>query len=205
MTAGQESTLVGDALQLRSAGTYLSAGITTWIPYGHRLVKATGLCPLKIQPRPDDSSLTGGQSDQRYSNHFYTLDLFDPTLTGLTSINVTFTKVAGTNVDHDLILFKPDYVFNDDYKCTVVNSSTGNCEGTWAAQRITSEHVALSNRSVATTTGTTYTKVLNNIVTLDKNKFYLLDLRSYTPSISPLTSTEYSYTISSNLGPLCPQ
>lgn len=204
-TVGQESTLVAEALQLRSSGAYVIGGTTNWIPFGHRLVQSNAACPLKIQPRPDDSSLSGGQSDQRYSNHFYTLDLFEPSLAGLTSINVTFNKVTGTSVDHDLILFKPDYVFNDDYKCSLLNASTGACDGTWTPQRITSEHVALANRSIATTMGTTYSKVLNNIGTLDKNNFYLFDIRSYTATSAPLTSTEYTYSINSNLGPLCPQ
>jgi hypothetical protein len=205
LSAGQESTIVAEALQLRSSGTYSVSGVTNWVPFGHRLVQSGSPCPLKIQPRPDDSSLTGGQSDQRYSNHFYTLDLYDPTLNGLTSINVTFTKVAGSTLDHDIILFNPDYVFNDDYLCSALNTSTGACEGTWSPQRTTTEHIALANRSIATTPGTTYTKVLNNISSLDKEKFYLLDLRAYTATSSPLTSTEYSYVINSNLGPLCPQ
>ena len=205
LSSAQETTIINEALQLRSAGTYTSGGFTVWVPFGHRLVQSGVSCPLKIQARPDDNSLTGGQSDQRYSNHFYTLDLFDPTLAGLTTITMTFTKVAGSNIDHDLLLFKPDYLFNDDYKCSDLDTSTGTCNGTWIAQRTTNEHVVASSRSMATTLSTTYNKALTNLGTLDKTKFYLLDLRAYTANLSPLTSTEYTYAINSNLGPLCPQ
>lgn len=205
LTPAQETVISNEALQLRSFGTFTSGGFTTWVPFGHRLVQTGSACPLKIQARPDDNSLTGGQSDQRYSNHFYTLDLLDPTLAGLTTITVTFTKAFGSNVDHDLILFKPDYLFNDDYSCSDLNTSTGICNGSWNAQRTTNQHAILSNRSVATTLSSTYSKALNNLNTLDKAKFYLLDLRAYTANISVLTSTEYSYVINSNLGPLCPQ
>lgn len=204
LTPQQETTLTNDALQLRSAGSFLAGGITSWVPYAHRLVQTGVACSLKLQARPDDSSLTGGQSDQRYSNHFYTLDLFDPTLAGLTTITVTFSKIAGSNVDHDLILFKPDYVFNDDYRCTEIDGTSGSCIGTWAPQRTTNEHVIMANRSIATTLSSTYNKALNSLNTLDKNQFYLLDLRAYTANLNPLTSTEYSYIINSNLGPLCP-
>lgn len=205
LSVSQETTIINEALQLRSSGAFVNSGFTTWIPYGHRLVQTGSACPLKLQPRPDDNSLTGGQSDQRYSNHFYTLDLFDPTLAGLTTITVTFSKVAGTNVDHDLILFKPNYLFNDDYKCSDLDVSSGTCNGSWMAQRSTNEHIVSSNRTIATTLNSTYNKSLTNLGSLDKSNFYLLDLRAYTANISVLTSTEYTYVINSNLGPLCPQ
>jgi len=172
---------------------------TNWPGYGRKL--GIGSCSLSIQPRTDDPALTGTNSDQRYSNHFYSLD--PSTLSGLTSLSVTFTYVSGTRVDHDLLLFKPNYFFNDDYRCTSV-AGDGTCSGTYVAQRTVTSDVVKYDRTSKVLTAP-YTKTLSNLNTLSANTIYMLNIRAYTPNISIGSSTLYNYTINSNLGQLCPQ
>lgn len=188
----------GEALHLKSNGTFGTSPLS-WPGYATKL--ATGLsCSLKILPKPD-SALNNSSSDQRYSNHFYTIDL--SSLAGINQISVTFTKNAGNSMDHDLILFKPGYFFNDDYNCTGYNVS-GSCTGFSPNRNSTNSDVFVMNREPATTLNTTYTKTiyLNGIDTTQK---YLLDIRTWTAGTSPGNITDYSYSINSNLGALCPQ
>ena len=179
---------------------YSSAPVTTnWPGYGRKL--GLGSCSLSIQPRTDDPALTGANSDQRYSNHFYALDL--NSLAGLTSLSVTFTYVSGTKVDHDLLLFKPGYLFNDDYRCTST-AADGTCSGTYVAQRSTTTDIVKYDRS-SKSLNAPYTKTISHLEDLPTSSIYLLNIRSYTPNISIGSSTLYNYTINSNLGQLCPQ
>jgi len=210
-----EAVLVGDALQLRSSGSFLfaatppaTADVTRWVPYAQKFVRSTVACDLRIQARPDDAALSGGQSDPRYSNHFMTLDFADADLQNLDQISVRFEKVTGSNIDHDLILFKPNYAFNYDYECTG-GFVGGFCQGSWAPSRTINEHVVRSNRNVATTASTNFSKALTGLSSLDKSNLYLLNIRAYTALPSPpLTTTEYKYQISLGApvgGFLCPQ
>jgi hypothetical protein len=167
-----------------------------WPGYARRL--AIGTCDLRIQPR-SDSALNNSSSDQRYSNHFFTID---PTLlSGINQISVVFDHNSGSSVDHDVILFKPNYFFNDDYICS--NSGSSTC-GSYTPYRGSNSDIFVMNREPALTPGTSYTKN----ITLDgitQNKKYLLNLRAWTAGLSINSSTEYAYTINSNLGVLCPQ
>lgn len=105
-------------------------------------------------------------------------------------------------MDHDLILFKPGYFFNDDYTCNGFNAS-GSCSGFTPNRNSTNSDVFVMNREPATTLNTTYSKTiyLNGIST---NQKYLLDIRTWTAGISLGNNTDYSYVINSNLGILCP-
>lgn len=185
---------------------YLGTDYLNWIPLGHKLEQTVCTKPLMIQPRSDDPFLTGTNSDQRYSNHFYTID--PSVLVGLNSIAVTFTKGAsvGTNTDHDIIIFEEDYRFNGDYVCSGNESITGSClSNQYVASRGTNSFVVASNRS-ASSNLTSYSKSISNLATkLDPTKKYLLNIRAYTPSKSIGNATSYIYSLSSNLGPLCPE
>ena len=180
------------------ASDFTIGGRLVWTGYGKKL--SLGSCSLSIEPRSDDPSLTGSNSDQRYSNHYYTIDLSN--LSGLTQISVQFTKSAGSDVDHDLLLFKPDYTYNDDYRCTKQDAS-GTCTGTWVAQRTTTADVVLSDRASKSPL-TVYTKTISGLGNLDSSQMYMLNIRSYTANKSVGSTTSYQYTINSNLGQLCP-
>lgn len=197
-----EST-TGEALHIFSDGIYTSGGISRWIPYGTYLTSFSGsACSSNyyIEPRPDDPILTGTNSDQRYSNHFYTIDF--NLLTGLDEIHVTFTKVTagGTNTEFDILLFSDDYVFNGDYFCPQLDIN-GACTTSYQPSRTVNEFVVKSDRRV----GTLSTKVIRNLGQLDKTKRYLLNIRAYTANKSINTVTDYQYNIKDENGVnICP-
>lgn len=213
--ANLQAVADAEALQLFSDHGLSSAGLKyvtnisgtdhlTWVPYGHNLVQSVCVKPTVLQARSDDPSLTGSSSDQRFSNHFYTLDPL--TLFGLDTLSVTFTRVSGTNTDHDLLIFEEDYEFNDDYGCAVaeVNGSCPN--NNFTPVRSTNTAVIASNRAPAATLGTTYTKTISGLLgKLDLTKKYLLNIRAYTAGKSLSSSTMYQYTMTSDLGDLCPE
>lgn len=176
-----------------------------WVPVGHELVQAACAKPTVTQPRSDDPAFTGINSDQRYSNHFYLLD--PNTLVGLNSITVTFQYLTGTGTDHDLIIYEEGYRFNGDYSCNTTENADGSCPtDTYVPSRTTNSWVVASNRAAASTLTTTYAKTISNLaIKLDPTKKYLLNIRAYTANKSLSNATSYKYSISSNLGTLCPQ
>ena len=192
----RNTVIESEALHLKSNGSFGSSPLQ-WPGYGNNLITGS-TCNLSIQPR-SDSTINRSSSDQRYSNHFYNIDF--GLLAGLNSITVTFTKQTGSNTDHDLILFKSGYYFNDDYTCILLN---GSCSSFVPNRNSTNEDVFVMNRLPSTTTSSTYSKTiyLNGINTAEK---YLLDIRSWTAGLTISGLTEYSYSINSNLGGLCPQ
>lgn len=190
----RDQIITNEALQLKSSGVYSISGSLVWPAYGTKLVSGS-TCNLKIMPQ-SDGALNGSSSDQRYSNHFYTIDF--STLPGLDNITVTFSKVAGTNTDHDLILFKPNYRFNDDYGCS--NPACSN----YVPIRGINEDVVTANR-IQISNLSNYSKNLTGLSTFPAYSKYLLDIRAYTAGQTISSTTEYTYTINSNLGVLCPQ
>lgn len=197
-----------EALHLFTDGAFTSGtGVTAinkWVPYGTPLMTTTaGACSngvYYIEPRPDDPVLTATNSDQRYSNHFYLVDLNQ--LSGLDSLSVTFTKrnISGTNTEFDILLFQEDYFFNSDYSCTAV--SNDECTAYSASRGITSEVVKSDRRSGLALT----TKTITGLSALDHSKRYLLNIRAYTANKSINTVTAYEYTITTNNGAttICP-
>jgi hypothetical protein len=195
-----------EALHLFSDGAFTSGGINRWIPYGTYLTnKTVGSCSvgtMYIEPRADDPVLTGTNSDQRYSNHYYTIDL--NLFPGLDQINVSFTKItpSGSNTEFDLLLFQDldtNFVFNDDYACATYDTS-GNCTS-FKPVRGTNQYVVRSDRRA----GTFSTKTIKDLSSLDKSKRYLLDIRAYTANKSINSTTDYQYTITDQNGALlCP-
>ena len=194
-----------EALHLFSDGAYTSAGVNKWVPYGTYLTTATGgACTIgtfHIEPRFDDPVLTGANSDQRYSNHFYTIDF--SLLTGLDEIQVVFGSAplaGGTATEFDILLFQQDYEFNGDYVCPTFNSD-GSCKVSYQASRGTNSTVVKSDRR----SGLLTTKVIRDLQKLDRTKRYLLNIRAYTANISTSPLTEYTYAIKNQTGAnLCP-
>lgn len=192
-----------EALHLFSDGIYTSGGISRWIPYGTYLTNQTaGACStgqMYIEPRSDDPVLTGTNSDQRYSNHYYTIDL--NTLSGLDEINVTFAKqnVNGTSTEFDILLLQEGYYFNGDYNCTSY-ASDGQCAVTVPTRTTTTDVVRSDRRAGALTT-----KTIKTLQALDKSKKYLLNIRAYTANRTIAIVTDYSYNITNQSGlNLCP-
>lgn len=192
-----------EALHLFSDGIYTSGGINRWIPYGTYLTSLNaGACPIGqmyIEPRTDDPVLTATNSDQRYSNHYYTLDL--NSLSGVDEINVAFTKqnVNGTTTEFDILLMEENYFFQEDYACTTYNSS-GACSA-YIPRRSTSTDVVRSDRR----SGNVTTKTIRTLQSLDTTKKYILNIRAYTPNQTISTVTDYSYVITNQAGlRLCP-
>jgi hypothetical protein len=197
-----------EALHLFSDGGFTSgtgtAAINRWIPYGTPLISKTfGTCSsgsFYIEPRADDPVLTATNSDQRYSNHFYLIDLNQ--LSGLDEISVAFSKITstGTNTEFDILLFKEDYVFNIDESCTKFNSD-GSCGSYTPSRGITADVVRSDRRSGATIT----TKTIRDLASLDKSVRYLLNIRAYTANKSINAITDYQYNITDQTGAkLCP-
>lgn len=192
-----------EALHLFSDGIYTSGGINRWMPYGTYLTTLTsGACSagqFYIEPRSDDPVLTATNSDQRYSNHFYTLDLSQ--LSSVDEINVTFTKQngSGSNTEFDLLLYQPDYFFNSDYVCATYDSS-GNCTA-YTTQRTINTDVVRSDRRA----GALATKTIRTLRSLDPAKKYILNIRAYTANKTIASVTDYSYVITNQAGQkICP-
>ena len=192
MPAGIDSILDTDEAQQRETSTaFTVGGYQVHIPYGIKLV--AGLtCSLKIQPRSDSGLNSNFQSDQRYSNHFYTLDL--SSLTGVTDIRLNVTKIAGTTVDIDSILYKENYNYDQDCAGYAAN---GTCS---IPQKTISADMIRSDRSVGNGT-----KIISNLNSISASAKYLLNIRAYTTNIAVSSSTEYTYTLTDQTGRvLCP-
>ncbi|MBC7420887.1 MAG: hypothetical protein H7328_09175 [Bdellovibrio sp.] len=189
--AAIDSILNSNEAQQREANTdFTVLGNRVSVPYGIKLIPSASLCPLRIQPKPGLGLTTDSASDQRFSNHFYAIDL--ASLPGVTSINLTATKMSGSNHDIDLILFNPSYKFNED--CTGRNAA-GDCT---SVQKSTSTDAARADRSAG------LIKQVTSINTLDGSQTYLLDIRSY-PTTFPAIDSEYTYTLTDQSGGnLCP-
>ncbi|MEQ1724104.1 MAG: hypothetical protein ABL930_13090, partial [Pseudobdellovibrio sp.] len=191
-----------DALDLYTDGRFTSSGFNFWLPYGTNLTtRSLGACSIggyKIQPRSDDPVLTATNSDQRYSNHFYTIDL--NTLGSFDEIRVNFTKNAGTDTEFDIILYNEDYFYNFDYYCPSF-ASDGSCKVSYQASRVTDEYMVKSDRR----SGTIATKVIRGLMALNPAKKYLLNIRAYTSNKSISNSTDYTFTVRDENGNnLCP-
>jgi hypothetical protein len=188
-----------EAQQLHGNANYTVSGFNIWVPYGIKLISNGGTaCPtgLKIQPRNETDIVTNSNSDQRYSNHFYLIDM--TALPSTSEITMVATRNAGTAVDIDLILYKDGYHFTRD--CTT--DANNNCT---SYSKKTSEEMLRSDRSIAATPSTSYSKKIQTLDLLSTSSYYILNIRAYTANISILPTTEYTYTLTDQTGAhLCP-
>lgn len=194
MPAAIDSILNTDEAQQReSNAAYTVGGFRVEVPYGIKLV-ATGatLCSLKLQPRTDSGLDSNNLSDQRFSNHYYYVDL--SSLSGVNEIWLTVSKVAGTTLDIDSILYNEGYRYDEDCIAVALN---GTCT---AGQKTTSADMARYDR----TAGNGVKKLLN-LSALNAAGKYLLNIRAFTAGIPIAAGTEYSYTLTDQSGGnLCP-
>ncbi len=196
-------SITSEALHLFSDGAFTSGGINRWVSYGRNLSAVTaGSCAEQyyIEPRIDDPVLTASNSDQRYSNHFYTIDL--NTLSNVDEISVNLEKknMSGSSVEFDLILYSQNYFFEDDYVCST-SDSVGNCTA-YSPTRLTTSDMARADRR----SGSVATKTIRNLQALDHTKKFLLNVRAYTANKTSIsTLTDYSYTFTNQSGQfICP-
>lgn len=94
-----------EALQPDGNAQYTSGGFKIWAPYAIGLVPSGSACSLKIQPA-SSTSYANSLSDQRYANHFYTIDL--TSLPGVTSI-----VIASATSNAKIQLLEDGYQFNE--------------------------------------------------------------------------------------------
>ncbi len=181
-----------EAQQRENNGAYT---VSTWrvdVPYGIKLVVSGSACNLKIQPRANTGLDSNNYSDFRYSNHFYAIDF--SMLAGVTEIWLNVSKVVGTTVDIDPVLYTESHSYDED--CAAYNAS-GVCT---SPQKVTSSEMVRWDRTIGNGT-----KKLQNLAALSFAANYLLNIRAYTTNISVLPTTEYTYTLTDQGGRfLCP-
>ena len=115
--------------------------------------------------------------------------------------NITFTSLAGTATEFDLLLFKENYTYNMDYSCSSTDI-LGNCLTSWQPSRTITNDVVRYDRRAGTSVTT---KRLTNLQALSNGQKYLLNIRAYTPAKSIASSTNYKYEIKDQSGNyICP-
>ncbi len=188
-----DSVLNTDEAQQRETSAVFTVGVfRVHVPYGIKLVPSGSACVLKIQPRADSATDSNYQSDQRYSNHFYSVDL--TALPGVTDIQLTSSFVSGTAVDIDSILYKDTYSYDEDCAAYAAN---GTCS---TAQKSVSADMVRYDRTVGNGT-----KTLANLSSLSAASKYLLNVRAYTAARTVVSATEFTYELKDQLGrSLCP-
>ena len=188
-----------EAQQPAGSGDYAVSSTTKWVPYGIKLVSsgisgATSPCPLAIQPRTEAFLTTNQKPDQRYSNHFYFFDR--TTLPTVTDIYLNMTKVAGSSVDVDLVLYQ------EGYNYPVENCLDANCNS--HSKNLTSSEFVRSDRATPADL-TSYQKHIATLSNLSSAVPYLLNVRAYTSDQTVSGTTEYNYSLKDQSGVfLCP-
>jgi hypothetical protein len=184
-----------EAQQRDGSALYVSGGKNIWPPYGVKLVSSgsTSDCaqPLVMEPKTEAVTVTNRLSDQRYSNHFFLVDMSN--LPGVTEINLSATKTAGaTNIDSfDLILYPNSYTYVPEVSCDAYNNCT----------KITSSTQFVR----ADVSGSNLTRKIQSLNSIGGGTAYLLDVRAYTYNRSISAGTTFSYTLKDQNGvTLCP-
>ncbi len=185
MPASIDATLNTDeAQQMNAHPNYTIVGNLTWPGYGVKLARSLTACPLELLPKNEDQTVTNIFSDQRYSNHFFTIDkatTLNPF--NVTSITLTATRQAGPIIDIDLILYQEGFQF--------VTDSAGS-------KNTTSSQFVRADRSSG------WTKTISSLDLLPTSPF-MLNVRAFTTGATIPTSTSYTYTLTTNSGEyLCP-
>lgn len=176
--AAIDSILNTDEAQQRNGNAdYTISGNLTWPAYGIKLAPTMTACSLEIRPRNEDAVVTDVFSDQRYSNHFYYIDKAT-SLPNIISITLNGTQLAGTSLDLDLILYQEGYSFVTDN----------------AGAKTTS-----SSQFVRSARGSGFVnKTISSLDTLNSAAAYLLNVRAFTTGTTVLSSTRYTYTLTTN-------
>lgn len=174
-----------------------SVSVNAWPGYGIKLTTNNSCNQNLLQPRAPTTSTAhyARNSDQRYTNHFFTIRAAD--LSGVTSIRLVRDSSCFTALD--LVLFNSDYTYNED--CTAYNS-TPVCI---SVARTTSDDVVTYSRQNAS--GTVMTPIDSISITgLNSSSYYLLNVRGYSNSPTSIPSNSaciYKLT-DQNGSTLCP-
>lgn len=199
MPAPIDNVLNTDEAQQRDGdASYTIGGNLTWPPYAVKLLPTMVACNLEMRPKKqtrttefdtiDMNTESDEKSDQRYSNHFYYIDKATSLAGGITEINLNVTQVAGSTVDIDLILFQEGFTYPNE-TCTSRDSS-GLCSAY--------TKTASSSQFVRADRGSTYPKKIQTLSSLSAGTPYLLDVRAYTAGVTVLSTTRYTYTLTTN-------
>lgn len=192
MTTDESLHMVGSSSFTVTAASSSTGNISAnaWPGYGIKLSTNSSCNQNVLQPR-STAKTYGYYSDQRYSNHFFTIRKAD--LPGVTEIRLV--PDSSCSVDLDLVVLSSGYYYNED--CGSFNSSTGACTS-FTKDTVTNSSVILRTLS----TGNSESISLNSLGT----GYYLLNVRGYSsnPTIIPNT-TSCVYTLQNQNGAvLCP-
>lgn len=191
-----DNILNTDEAQQRDGNSqYVSGGNDIWPPYAIKLVSSGSSAdctqPLMMEPKTEAATVTNNLSDQRYSNHFFLVDMNN--LPGVTAINLSATKTAGvTNINSfDLILYTNSYTYVPEVTCDAYSNCTKNT---------TSSQFVRSDLS-----GSSLTRSISSLNSIGGGTAYLLDVRAYTYGRTIGSGTTFSYTLKDQNGvTLCP-
>ncbi|MES2802223.1 MAG: hypothetical protein V4654_07005 [Bdellovibrionota bacterium] len=179
------STSYTTTVSVSSTGT--TSSTNAWPGYGIKLTTSTSCNQNVLQPRATTYTFAR-DSDQRYSNHFYTIRKAD--LSGVTAIRLI--PDSSCTVDLDLIVFNSDYDYAED--CTAYNS-TPNCT---SFAKVSSNDMAVLSR------GSTNTEQVS--ISGLSSSYFLLNVRGYTNSPTTIPSNSACvYRLADQTGrTLCP-
>lgn len=192
MTADEALQMVGSADYTTSVSSISSGTVSAnaWPGYGIKLTTNSSCNRNVLQPRPTTKTY-GYYSDQRYSNHFFTIRKAD--LAGVTAINLV--PDSSCTEDLDLVVLSSGYYYNED--CGSYNSTTNACASF-------SKDTATDSSMVLRTTSTSDSGTIS-LSSLGTG-YYLLNVRaysSYPPGISTTSSCVYKLTDQNGVQ-LCP-
>lgn len=193
MTSDEALHMIGHSAYSVSATSTSMGSITTnaWPGFGIKLVPNLSCTANLLQARSTLYTYAT-QSDQRYSNHFYSIRKAD--LPGVTSIRLV--PDSSCAVDLDLVVFNENYSYNED--CTQYTEPENSAPFCSSVVKTTSDSVATLSR------GSTNSEVIN-LSSLGTG-FYLLNVRGYSPSPTTIPSdTSCVYRLTDQNGSLlCP-
>lgn len=162
--------MVGDAVYSVSAATSSTGTVATnaWPGYGIALTTSSSCYLNLLQPRNTAAALTtyADQSDQRFTNHFYSFKKSD--LSGVTQIRLVPDSTC--SIDIDLVVFNEDYAYNED--CSAYSGA--NCT---TVVKTTSDDVPTYSRSSSALSPPTVAETINLSALGTGN--YLLNVRGY--------------------------
>lgn len=189
MTSDESLHMSGSASYTVTVTSTSSGSVpaNAWPAYGIKLGTGSS-CDRSVLQARSPAFTFGGDSDQRYTNHFYTFRKAD--LVGVTQIRLV--PDSSCSVDLDLLVYNQDYDYSQD--CTAYDSN-GNCT---TVAKTTSNDVATFSRGSTSTEAVTISGL--------GSSYYLLNVRGYSAnpnSISNSTSCVYRLTNQSGVT-LCP-
>lgn len=193
MISDESLHMAGSASYTVTANSTSSGSVSTnaWPSYGVKLTTNSSCNRALLQAR-NTSKTFADFSDQRYSNHFYTIRKSD--LTGVTSIRIEPDSTCP--VDLDLIVYNQVYAYGED--CSDYNTIAGVPYCSAVAKAPADSYVAVQTRSSLSNDQV-------SLSSLSSTSFYLLNVRGYyaDPSNTPNSSCVYRLK-DQNGATLCP-